>query len=100
MDTLLKDLRYGLRSLWRQPAFTSVAVLTLALGIGANSAIFSIINTLILTPPAIAEPDRVVSIWQTPANARKEGYVSYLDLQDWQTRNQTFEEIAGYNQTV
>jgi putative ABC transport system permease protein len=96
MDTLLKDLRYGLRSLWRQPAFTSVAVLTLALGIGANSAIFSIINTLILTPPAIAEPDRVVSIWQTPANARKEGYVSYLDLQDWQTRNQTFEEIAGY----
>ena len=96
MDTLLKDLRYGIRSLWRQPAFTSVAVLTLALGIGANSAIFSVINTLILTPPAIAEPNRVVSIWQTPVGTRKEGYVSYLDLQDWQSRNQTFEEIAGY----
>ncbi|HJX88851.1 MAG TPA: ABC transporter permease [Pyrinomonadaceae bacterium] len=96
MDTLLKDLRYGIRSLLRQPAFTSVAVLTLALGIGANSAIFSVINTLILTPPAFAEPNRVVSIWQTPVGTRKEGYVSYLDLQDWQSRNQTFEEIAGY----
>ena len=96
MDTLLKDLRYGLRSLWRQPAFTSVAVLTLALGIAANSAIFSVINALVLTPPAIAEPDRVVSIWATPVGSRREGYVSYLNLQDWQSRNQTFEDIAGY----
>jgi len=96
MDTLLKDLRYGLRSLRRQPAFTTVAVLTLALGIGANSSIFSVINALILTPPTIAEPDRVVAVWQTPTDSKKEGFVSYLDLQDWKSRNQSFEELAAY----
>ena len=96
MDTLLKDLRYGLRSLWRQPAFTTVAVLTLALGIGANTSIFSVINALILTPPSLVDPDRVVAIWQTPTDSRKEGFVSYLDLQDWRSRNQSFEEIAAY----
>jgi len=71
MDTLLKDLRYGLRSLWRQPAFTTVAVLTLALGIGANTSIFSVINALILTPPSLVDPDRVVAIWQTTTDSRK-----------------------------
>jgi putative ABC transport system permease protein len=96
VDTLLKDLRYGIRSLLRQPAFTSVAVITLALGIGANTAIFSVINALILTPPTIAQPQQVVAIWETPLDQRKEGFISYLDLQDWRSRNQSFEEIAGY----
>jgi len=62
MDTLLKDLRYGVRSLLRQPSFTVVAVLTLGLGIGANTAIFSVVNALVLTPPSISEPQRVVAI--------------------------------------
>jgi putative ABC transport system permease protein len=96
MDTLLKDIRSGVRSLWRQPAFTIVAILTLALGIGANTSIFSVIQALILTPPSIAEPEKVVSIWETFLDKRAEGYISYLDLQDWRSRNQTFEEIAGY----
>jgi putative ABC transport system permease protein len=96
MDTLLKDLRYGARSLLRQPAFTTVAILTLAIGIGANTAIFSVINALILTPPTIAEADRVVSIWETETASRQEGFISYLDLQDWRTQNRSFEEIAGY----
>jgi len=96
VDTLLKDLRYGIRGLLRQPAFTSVAVLTLALGIGANTAIFSVINALILTPPTIAEPDRVVAVWSTPIESRKEGFASYLDLQDWSSRTHSFEELAGY----
>jgi putative ABC transport system permease protein len=96
MDTLLKDLRYGIRSLLRQPAFTIVAVLTLALGIGANTAIFSVVNALILTPPSIPDPDRVVALWETSTNSRKEGFISYLDLQDWQQQTQSFETIAGY----
>ena len=98
MDTLLKDVRYGVRSLLRQPAFTTVAILTLALGIGANTAIFSVINALILTPPTIADSERVVAIWETGTDSRKEGYISYLDLQDWQKQNRSFESIAGYKQ--
>jgi putative ABC transport system permease protein len=96
METILKDLRYAMRSLLKQPAFTSIAVLTLALGIGANATIFSVVNGLILSPPLITDPDRVVALWKTPKDKRAEGYVSYLDLQDWRTRNQSFEDIAGY----
>ena len=96
MQNLFKDIKYALKSLLKQPAFTSIAVLTLALGIGANSAIFSVINGLILNSPMITDPDRVVAVWKTPTGKRLEGYVSYLDLQDWRKRNQTFEDIAGY----
>jgi len=96
METLLKNIRYAVRSLSRQPGFTAIAVITLALGIGANTTIFSLINALILSPPSIAEPDRVVAIWRTPREKRTEGFASYLDLQDWRTRNQSFEDIAGF----
>jgi putative ABC transport system permease protein len=96
MDTLLKDLRYGVRSLLRQPSFTVVAVLTLGLGIGANTAIFSVVNALVLTPPSISEPQRVVAIWETTTEKRVEGYFSYLDLLDYNSRNRSFELIAGY----
>lgn len=96
MDALIKDIQQAIRSLIKQPGFTSIAVLTLALGIGANTTIFSVINGLILSSPAIAEPDRVVAVWKTPINKRLEGFVSYLDLQDWRKGNQTFEDVAGY----
>lgn len=96
MHTLIKDVRYSIRSLIRQRGFTAVAVITLSLGIGANVAIFSLINALILKPPRIAESDRVVAVWRTPIARRNEGFVSYLNLQDWRTRNTTFEDIAGH----
>jgi putative ABC transport system permease protein len=96
MQALWQDLRCGARMLLKQPAFTAVAMLTLALGIGANTAIFSVINALILSPPSIAEPESVVAIWRTTKEKRVEGYVSYLELQDWQTRNQSLEAVAGY----
>jgi putative ABC transport system permease protein len=96
LETLWQDLRYGVRMLLKQPGFTVIAVITLALGIGANTAIFSVIDALILSPPAIAEPERVAAIWRTPKDKRSESLVSYLELQDWQTRSQGFEAIAGY----
>jgi putative ABC transport system permease protein len=96
METLLRDIRYGVRSLLKRPGFTLVAIVTLSLGIGANTTIFSIINALILSPPRITDPERVVAVWNTPRDRRSEGYVSYLDLQDWRTRNQSFEDIAAY----
>jgi len=96
MSFLLQDLRYGARILMKNPSFTLIAVVTLALGIGANTAIFSVINALILSPAPMVEPERVTAIWKTPKDKRAEGYVSYLDLQDWRTRTQSFEAIAGY----
>ena len=96
MQTLFQDLRYGARILVRKPGFTLIAVFTLALGIGANTAIFSVINALILSPSSIAEPESVAAIWRTPIDKRTEGFVSYLELQDWQARNNSFESIAGY----
>ena len=96
LEDLWQDLRYGGRMLSKKPGFTLVAVLTLALGIGANTAIFSVINALILNPPNIAEPERVAAIWRTAKDKRAEGYVSYLELQDWRDRGQSFEAIAGY----
>src|SRR6266498_3432649 len=96
MNQLWQDLRYGARMLLKQPGLTLIAALTLALGIGANTAIFSVINALILNPPHIAEAERVAAIWRTAKDKRVEGFVSYLDLQDWRAGNRSFEAIAGY----
>lgn len=96
MNTLFKDSSYAIRSFLKRPGFSFIVVLTLALGIGANTAIFSLISAIVLNPPVLKDPDRVVAIWPTPLNQRVEGFVSYLDLQDWRTRNHNFEDIAGY----
>ena len=96
MLTLLQDLRYGARMLFKQPGFTLIAMFTLALGIGANTTIFSVINALILHPPAMTEAERVAALWRTPKDKRLEGFVSYLELQDWQAQHRSFETIAAY----
>ncbi|HEX6732634.1 MAG TPA: ABC transporter permease [Pyrinomonadaceae bacterium] len=99
MNTILKDIRLGVRSLLKQPNFTIVAVITLALGIGATTTIFSILNGLVLRPPAIADADRVVAIWRTPQGNHVESHLSYPELQDWRKSNHSFEDIAAYKRT-
>jgi putative ABC transport system permease protein len=96
MQNFWQDLRYAIRILVKKPGFTLTAILTLALGIGANTAIFSVINALILNPPHILEAERVAAIWRTTKDQRTEGYISYLELQSWQAQNQSFESLAAY----
>ncbi len=96
MTGFWQDLRQALRGMQKQPGFTLIAAITLALGIGANTAIFSVINALILNPPHIAEADRVVALWRTAKDKRVKSPASYLDLQEWRAQNHSFEAIAGY----
>lgn len=93
---MLKDIRLGLRNLLKQPAFTIVAVITLAVGIGATTTIFSVINGLILTPPNMVEADRIVTISKTSKGSLSGGMASYPELQDWRRKNHSLEDIAGY----
>ncbi|HEY6402661.1 MAG TPA: ABC transporter permease, partial [Blastocatellia bacterium] len=97
METLLQDLRYGARALGKYPGFTVVAVLTLALGIGANSAIFSVVNAVLIKPMPYHEPDRVIQFWETnPLKNWTDAPVAPANLFDWQKQNQVFEGIAAY----
>ncbi|HKQ91433.1 MAG TPA: ABC transporter permease, partial [Blastocatellia bacterium] len=95
MQTLLHDLRYGLRMLAKKPGFTVVAVFTLALGIGANSAIFSVVNGVLLRPMQLEDPDRLIKIWEKlPAGGQ--GTASAPNLKDWREQNTVFNGIAAY----
>lgn len=96
MTGFWQDLRQALRGMWKQPGFTLIAAITLALGIGANTAIFSVINALILNPLNIADAERVVALWRTAKDKRDKGPASYLDLQEWNAQSSSFEAIAGY----
>jgi putative ABC transport system permease protein len=93
MDTLLQDLRYGARALLRSPGFTAVAVMTLALGVGANTAIFSVVHGVLLRPLPYREPDRLVLAWETRGPRR--AAVTAPDFVDWKAQNQVFETLAA-----
>src|SRR5918911_693416 len=98
MSKLFQDLRYGVRILLKQPGFTLVAVLTLALGIGANTAIFSLVNSILLRPLPFREPDRVVRLVQaSPKLGLASWGVSQADFAAYREQNRSFETIALYN---
>ena len=97
MGNLLRDFRYGVRMLGKRPGFTLVAVLTLALGIGANTAIFSVVNAVLLNPMPYRDADRLVEFWETnPLKNWTQATVAPANLFDWQKQSQSFEEIAAY----
>ena len=95
MEHLTKDLRYAIRSLSKRPAFTVVALVALALGIGANTAIFSLINAVLLKPLPFNEPDRLVWAWGNIRNGSNRASVSPLDFLDYRAQNKTFEQFAA-----
>ncbi len=98
IEDLLKDARYGLRNLRRNPVFAAVAVLSLALGIGANTAIFSVVNAVLLKPLPYRDPAKLVMIWDThPAHGSLHNVISPADFVEWQRRNTVFEGMAAMN---
>ena len=97
MDTLWNDLRYGFRMMFKSPGFTLVAVLTLALGIGANSAIFSVVNAVLLRPLPYTDSDRLVWFWENQPDFHHAN-ISPADFLDYQAQTQAFEQIAAYRQ--
>ena len=96
METLIKDIRYGVRGLLKRPGFTVIALITLALGIGANTAIFSVVNAVLLRPLQFRNPEQLVVVWEeasfagfptnTPAPA---------NFVDWKNQNQSFADMAA-----
>src|SRR5919197_762951 len=98
MNTLWQDLRYGLRTLLKNPGFTPVAVVALALGIGANSAIFSVVNALLLRPLPFTDPDRLIQVWEANVKRGQDTMTAlYPNFADWRDQNHVFERIAAYS---
>ncbi len=99
MKTLLDDLRFGMRMLRKSPNFTLIAILTLALGIGANTAIFSAVNSVLLQPLPFRTPDRLAMLWND--NRRlglQEDLTSYANFADWRNQSRTFEDLAAFSE--
>src|SRR4028119_1614960 len=95
MNTFGQDIRYGFRMLWKSPGFTLVTVLALALGIGANTAIFSVVNTVLLRPLPYPNGERIVFIGEWSQQV-PEMSVSYPNYQDWRAQQQTMEQLAAF----
>jgi putative ABC transport system permease protein len=101
METILKDSRYAIRQLLKHRAFSLIAILALALGIGANTAIFSVVNAVLLRPLAYPAPEQLVSLWGTnPLNDIPKESASYPDYADWRAQAQSFQAMGGFAQTT
>src|SRR2546423_582604 len=93
MNTILQDLRYAWRTLGRSPGFTAVVVATLALGIGVNTTIFSVIEGVLLRPLPYDDPERIVALWEL-TEAGGETHVSQPNFRDWRAQTHSFETMA------
>ncbi len=96
-DRILRDLRHAWRMFWKRPGFSAVVVLTLALGIGANTAIFSIVHAVLLRPLPYKDPARLAMLWQEDsAHGVEEGRVSLANFADWKARSHSFEDLTCF----
>jgi len=100
IGNLMQDIRYGIRNLGRTPGFTTVAVLTLALGIGANTAIFSVVENVLLKPLPYPHPESLVEIWNTYPPQIPKGGISPGDYADWHEQATSFSEMGAYGNTT
>ena len=96
MTSMIQDLRYGFRSLVKSPGFAAVAVLTLALGVGANTAIFSVLRAVVLRDLPYHDADRIAVMWTKNIRQNLPDGSSYLNFRDWKERSRTFEQMAAY----
>ena len=97
METLLKDIHYAFRQLVKHPAFSLIAILALALGIGANTAIFSVVNAVLLRPLPYRAPEELVWLWGTnPLNDIPKESASYPDYNDWRQQAQSFQAMGAF----
>src|SRR5687767_2334535 len=100
LETLWQDLCYGARMLSKKPGFSAIAVLTLALGIGANTAIFSVVNAVLLRPLRFAEPDDLIAVGQNNSQSRARlSQFSFRNFADFRDQSQSFERLAAYYTT-
>jgi putative ABC transport system permease protein len=97
MENILKDLRYGCRMLWKNPGYTLIAVLTLALGIGANAAVFSVVNALLLRPLPYPNFERIIYVWASDGNGGNRFSLSPHNYTDLRARNQSFDHYAAFH---
>ncbi|HJP93185.1 MAG TPA: ABC transporter permease [Pyrinomonadaceae bacterium] len=95
MESLIKDIRYGIRSLLKRPGFTAIALVALALGIGANTAIFSLVNAVVIQPLPFPDPDRLVWVYGNIRKGGNRASVSPLDFLDYRAQNKSFEQFAA-----
>src|ERR1051325_9861336 len=95
MNSLMNDLTYAFRMLLKHPGVTAIAVLTLALGIGANTAIFSVVHAVLLNPLPYKEPDRLVSLWENVPNHGR-WRVAPANFFDWKKQNTVFQDVVAF----
>ena len=98
LENLLQDIKYGARTLAKNPGFTLVAALTLALGIGANTAIFSVVQNVLLRPLPYTQPDRLIEIWNSYPPQVPRAALSPGDYADWRREAKSFSEMGGYSE--
>jgi putative ABC transport system permease protein len=97
MESLIKDLRFAVRSFLKRPGFLVIAIATLALGIGATTAMFTVVNAMLLRPLQFPEPERIVLfLGINPRQGINESNMSVPDIADWQQQASSFEQIAGF----
>jgi len=96
MHSLIRDIRYAFRNFVKRPGFTAIAVITLALGIGANTSIFSLVNTVLLRPLPVPHPEQLIEVYGTFHNGADYTIQSYLNYKDYRDRNDVFSGLMAY----